>query len=203
MKYEEIAKRIIEEESKALAALAENIPSAFGLLVDYILNSEGKVICTGMGKSGYIARKIAASLTSTGTPAIYLHPAEASHGDLGIIGKKDIIIALSNSGETKELNDILDYAERNSIKLASFTGNTWSNLAKKSDFHIYLPCGSEASKIGAPTTSAILSLAAGDALCVALQEFRGFTEENFRLLHPGGEDRRENLIPGALLNKHR
>ena len=182
-----IAKRVILEESVALGKLSDNLPNDFSRIVDYIAGFKGKVILTGMGKSGYIAHKIAASFSSTGTASFYLHPAEASHGDLGMITENDLVIMLSNSGETKELFDIVDYCKRFAIKLIAITMGADSTIAKNSDFLLLIPTSKEASLIAAPTTSALMMLSIGDALTIAVQEEKGFSAEDFRLYHPGGK----------------
>jgi arabinose-5-phosphate isomerase len=146
------------------------------------------VIVTGMGKSGHIARKIAATFASTGTPAYFVHPGEASHGDLGVISRDDVIVALSWSGETVELKDLIDYAKRFRVALIAITANAESTLARAADVVLTLPAAAEACPLGlAPTTSTLVQLALGDALAVALFESRGFTALDFKALHPGGK----------------
>lgn len=186
-----IGKRVIATERDALAHLADALGVAFveaTLLMSKIgLDQVGRIIVSGMGKSGYIAQKIAATLASTGTPAQFVHPAEAAHGDLGMITAHDVIIAISNSGETAELAALLDYARSHKIDLIAITSNPHSTLAKISKIALILPVMPEASEIGlAPTTSTTLSLALGDALCVALMEYRQFSPEQFKIFHPGG-----------------
>lgn len=187
MHYPNIAKRVIVEEAAALTNLSNNIPTDFDFIVDHIVQFKGRVILTGIGKSGYIAHKIAASFASTGTAAFYIHPAEASHGDLGMISKDDLVIMLSNSGETKELFDIINYCKRFAIKIVGITMKANSNLAKNSDFLLLIPAINEASLIAAPTTSALMMLSIGDALTIAVQESKGFTKDDFRVFHPGGK----------------
>lgn len=187
MDYLDIAKRVITAESIALKELSQNLPADFIKIVEHITNFKGRIILTAIGKSGYIARKIAASFASTGTAAFYLHPAEASHGDLGMITENDLVIILSNSGETKELFDIIKYCKRFSIKIVSMTMNAYSNIALNSDFLLLIPTIKEASFISAPTTSSLLMLSLGDALTTCVHEARGFTEEDFHLFHPGGK----------------
>lgn len=182
-----VAKRVILQESDALAQLSQNLPSDFNRLVDHIINFQGRIILTGIGKSGYIANKIAASFASTGTVAFYLHPAEASHGDLGMVTKNDLVFMLSNSGETKELFDIMKYCKRFSIKIVTMTMNALSTIAVNSDFLLLIPKLKEVSNIAAPTTSALMMLALGDALTTAVHEARGFSAEDFYLYHPGGK----------------
>ncbi len=160
----------------------------FSTAVDLILGRTGRVIVSGMGKSGHVARKIAATLASTGTPAYFVHPGEASHGDLGMIKPSDAILLLSWSGETKELADIITYSRRHHIGLIAITAGNTSTLAKEADIPLILPRAEEACPNGlAPTTSTTMQLAIGDALAVALLEARGFTAANFRDFHPGGK----------------
>lgn len=180
-------KEVIEQEAKALLDLANNLSPVFSQVVDKILSLSGRVIFAGIGKSGYIARKIAASFASTGTPSIYLHPAEASHGDLGMITKDDLMFLFSNSGETKELGDIINYCKRFSIEIVAITMNPKSTLAKYSDSLLQIPKWQEASSIGAPTTSSTMMLALGDALVVATHEQRGICHNVFGTFHPGGK----------------
>ncbi|ABS67140.1 KpsF/GutQ family protein [Xanthobacter versatilis] len=182
----------LDAEKAGLAALAEAMAgplgAAFDVAVATIQNSHGRVIVTGMGKSGHVARKIAATLASTGTPAHYVHPAEASHGDLGMITTDDVIVALSWSGETVELHDIVDYSRRFDVPLIAFTSNTESALASSASVVLSLPVAQEACPHGlAPTTSTLMQLALGDALAVALLQSRGFTALDFRQFHPGGK----------------
>jgi arabinose-5-phosphate isomerase len=187
MTHLEIAKNVINRQSRALEILSDNIPSDFPALVDHILKLKGRVILVGMGKSGYIAKKIAASLASTGTPAFFIHPSEASHGDLGMITDIDLVIMLSNSGETKELFDTVNYCKRYNIPIAAITMKEYSSLANNSDFLLTLPIQSESSTLSAPTTSALMTLSLGDALVTALHEAKGFTQDDFKLFHPGGK----------------
>ena len=170
------------------AALRDGLGDAFIAAIDMIRAASGRVIVTGMGKSGHVARKIASTLASTGTPALYVHPAEASHGDLGMITKDDVIIALSWSGETSELKNLTDYSQRHRIGLIAVTASAASTLAKTADVVLTLPQAREACPHNlAPTTSALMQLALGDALAIALLESRGFTAAQFGLLHPGGK----------------
>lgn len=182
----------LEAEKAGLAALAEAMAgplgAAFDVAVATIHNSHGRVIVTGMGKSGHVGRKIAATLASTGTPAHYVHPAEASHGDLGMVTTDDVIVALSWSGETVELRDLVDYSRRFDVPLIAFTSNPESALASSASVVLTLPLAQEACPHGlAPTTSTLMQLALGDALAVALLQSRGFTALDFRQLHPGGK----------------
>lgn len=183
--------RVLMMEATALQALAADLSgdsgAAFGAALDLLEAVSGRVIVTGMGKSGHVARKIAATLASTGSPAQYVHPGEASHGDLGMITAKDAVLALSNSGETVELGDILAYSRRFSIPLIALTSRAGSTLAKTADVALVLPDSPEACPMGlAPTTSTTLMLALGDALAVALIERRNFSATDFSALHPGG-----------------
>lgn len=187
MSHINIAESVIKGQSEALKVLLQNIPADFPRLVDYILKLKGRVILVGMGKSGYIARKVAASLASTGTPAFYIHPGEASHGDLGMITENDMVIMVSNSGETKELFDTINYCKRYNVKIAGITMRPESTLAQNSDFLLLLPKQKESSNIAAPTTSALMTLSLGDSLVTALHEARGFSSEDFRVFHPGGK----------------
>ena len=187
MDYVTLAKNSILDQSKALHVLAHDIPRDFSDLVEYILKFKGRVVLMGMGTSGYIAKKIAASLASTGTPAFYIHPGEASHGDLGMITEIDMVIMLSNSGETKELFDTINYCKRFNIKIAAITMNSNSTLGKSSDFLLKLPTQSETSSISAPTTSSLMTLSIGDALVTTLHQSKGFTKEDFKIFHPGGK----------------
>jgi arabinose-5-phosphate isomerase len=178
---------VLTAESEALAALADDIDQDFGRAVDLLSTVEGRVIVTGMGKSGHIARKIAATFASTGTPAVFVHPAEASHGDLGMVASGDLVLALSNSGETAELNDIVEHAGRFRIPLIAIIGRGDSTLGDSADVALVLPNMPEACPNGmAPTTSTTMTLALGDALAVALMKRSGFTGIDFKLLHPGG-----------------
>ncbi len=182
------ARRVLGLEADAIRALAAGLGPAFTAALDLLAAVSGRVIVTGMGKSGHIARKIAATLASTGTPAMFIHPAEASHGDLGMITDKDALLALSNSGETAELADLVAYAKRFAIPLAAVTARADSALARAATVALVYPDADEACPMGlAPTTSTTLMLALGDALAVALLERKGFSADDFRLLHPGGK----------------
>lgn len=181
------AKRVLKIESDAVAALIDRIDERFEQAVEMILDCKGRVVVTGMGKSGLIGKKIAATLASTGTPALFLHPAEGIHGDLGMVTRGDTVIALSNSGETEEVARMLPALKRLGIKLIALTGNTDSTLAKNSDVVIDVGVKEEACPLGlAPTASTTATLAMGDALAVALLDKRGFREEDFACFHPGG-----------------
>lgn len=183
-----IAKGVLEQESNALSTLASAIPSDFSAVVDLILGSKGRVVVSGMGKSGHIGNKISATLASTGTPSFFVHPAEASHGDLGMVTPADVCILISNSGETSELCDILAHCARFNIPIVGISKNPQSTLMTAASLKLTLPDLPEACPIGmAPTTSTVLTLAMGDALAVALMEHRSFKPENFRNYHPGGK----------------
>ncbi|MFA5256225.1 MAG: KpsF/GutQ family sugar-phosphate isomerase [Candidatus Omnitrophota bacterium] len=183
----EIARRVLRIERDALSSLINRIDSNFERAVDAIYIIEGRVIVTGMGKPGFIAQKISATLSSTGTPSLYLHPAEALHGDLGRVTKDDLILALSNSGETEEIVKFLPIVRKIGAKLVAMTGNIGSTLAKNADYVINTSVKREACSLGlAPTTSTTAMLAMGDALAVALLEKKGFKAKDFALFHPGG-----------------
>ena len=182
------ARRVLETGARALLSMAENLDGAFISALDILTAVKGRVIVSGMGKSGHIARKIAATFASTGTPAQFIHPAEASHGDLGMITRADACLILSNSGETPELGDIIAHSRRFGIPLIGIARNLDSTLLRAADVALVLPPAPEACPMGlAPTTSTTASLALGDALAVALMERKGFSADDFRLLHPGGQ----------------
>jgi arabinose-5-phosphate isomerase len=181
------ARRVITYASDAIRALGDGLGGDFSRAVDLILAVKGRVIVSGMGKSGHVARKIAATLTSTGTPSHFVHPAEASHGDLGAITRADALLMLSNSGETRELSDLITFANRFRIPIVGIASRSDSALLKSSDVALVLPIAREACPMGlAPTTSTTLMLVLGDALAVALMERRGFTPDQYREFHPGG-----------------
>ena len=180
--------RVIRREAGALEVLADGLDESFSKAVGLLMAAKGRVIVSGMGKSGHIARKIAATFASTGTPAHFVHPAEASHGDLGMVAEGDVLIVLSNSGETSELADILAHAKRFGIPLIGIASREGSTLMRQATVGILLPQVPEACETGiVPTTSTTLSLALGDALAIALMEHRAFTPEHFRMFHPGGK----------------
>ncbi len=182
------AKRVLSIEAKALDGLADSLGESFCRALDILAGVSGRVIVTGMGKSGHIGNKIVSTLSSTGTPAFFVHPAEASHGDLGMITTDDAVLALSNSGETSELADIVAYAKRFEIPLIGVTGGLDSALAEAADVTLILPESEEACPLGlAPTTSTTVMLALGDAMSVALLERKGFSPDEFHVLHPGGK----------------
>ena len=189
--YIESALRTLETEADGMTALAASVQDGMGrsfiAAVDLIRGAKGRLIVTGMGKSGHVARKIAATLASTGTPAFFVHPGEASHGDLGMITPDDVILALSWSGETAELKNMIDYSRRFRIGLVAMTADAASTLGKAADVALVLPQAREACPHNlAPTTSSLMQLGLGDALAIALLESRGFTPVDFGLLHPGG-----------------
>ncbi|SPJ27101.1 KpsF/GutQ family sugar-phosphate isomerase [Falsiruegeria mediterranea] len=186
--FQDIARRVIAVEQDGLRQLADGLDESFDRAVETLLNATGRIIISGMGKSGHIARKIAATLASTGTPAHFVHPAEASHGDLGMMAQGDVAMVLSNSGETPELADMVAYTRRFNIPLIGVASRPDSTLLKQSDVALVLPKAQEACGTGiVPTTSTTMTLALGDALAVALMEHRSFTPENFREFHPGGK----------------
>ncbi len=181
------ARRVIEHAVRALGAMGEGLNGDFSRAIDTILGVRGRVIVSGMGKSGHIARKIAATLASTGTPAHFIHPAEASHGDLGMVTREDALLMLSYGGETAELNDLITFAKRIGVPIIGIAGEATSTLLQASDVALVLPKAQEACPMGlAPTTSTTMMLALGDALAVALMERRGFTADQYRDFHPGG-----------------
>lgn len=181
-------RRVLQIEGLALCAFAEGLGESFASAVALMLEARGRIVVSGMGKSGHVGRKIAATLASTGSPSQFVHPAEASHGDLGMVTPDDVVLVLSNSGETPELADIIAHTRRFSIPMIGVASNSDSTLLKQSDVALVLPNAPEACSVGlAPTTSTTLTLALGDALAVALMEQRQFTPEDFRSFHPGGK----------------
>ena len=183
----EAALRVTSLAANGLIKMGRKLGSNFSDCIDLLSKLNGKVIVTGMGKSGHVGNKIAATLASTGTQAFFVHPAEASHGDLGMISEEDVVIALSKSGETKELSDIMSYTRRFGIPLIGITSEVESSLADNSDILLCLPDIEEAGPHGVPTTSTTLMISLGDALAVALLERRGFSSDDYRLFHPGGK----------------
>ena len=182
------ARDVLATEAAGLRALAASLDARFAAAVDLLIGASGRVVVSGMGKSGHVATKIAATLASTGTTALYVHPAEASHGDLGMIVEGDAVLALSNSGETAELADLIAYTRRFAIPLIAITGGAKSSLAVAADVALILPPAPEACPMGlAPTTSTTMQMALGDALAVALLTRRGFSPTDFRRFHPGGK----------------
>ena len=188
MEIIESAQKALNDEIEGLSLLKEFFNSNFEEAVKAIFNSKGKVVVTGVGKSGHIGRKISATLSSTGTPSYFIHPTEASHGDMGMIEKSDIILAISWSGETTELANIVKYALENKIILIGLSSNKESHLAKSSDIALNIPLVEEACPNGlAPTTSTTMQLVIGDAIAISLLNIREFNKDNFRSLHPGGQ----------------
>ena len=184
----QVGRRVLATEAEALTTLAEGLGEPFDHAVETLAGLSGRVICTGVGKSGHVARKIAATLASTGRPAIFVHATEASHGDLGMIGPDDAVLALSKSGETRELADVIAFAKRFGSPLIGMTAKADSALGSQSDILLLLPDAPEATgQVDAPTTSTTLQIALGDALAVALLERAGFTAQDFRVFHPGGK----------------
>lgn len=183
-----VGRRVLQSEAEALGLLAASLDGAFKDAVEALFSARGRIVCTGMGKSGHVARKIAATLASTGSAAMFVHPSEASHGDLGMIGPGDVILALSKTGETRELADLIAYAKRFAIQLIAMTVAPASALGRAASLVLVLPDAPEAADaVNAPTTSTTLQMALGDALAVALMERRGFRPQDFGVLHPGGK----------------
>ncbi len=198
MSYIESAKRTIEIERDAINDLIDRIGSPFEQACEQIRQCQGRVVVTGMGKSGHIANKIAATLASTGTPAFFVHPGEASHGDLGMITPQDVVLAISNSGNTSEIATILPLIKRMGAPLISMTGNPESILAKQANINLDISIRQEACPLGlAPTSSTTVTLVMGDALAVALLEAKGFSAEDFAFSHPGGSLGRKLLLKVA------
>ncbi len=200
------AKEVLYTEAKAIEIMAEALDSELGKIfeeaIKAILNVKGRVVVTGMGKSGHIAKKIAATMASTGTPAFFVHPAEASHGDMGMITTDDIVIGISKSGNTAELAGVLTYCTRYALPLIAITENKDSELAKHAKFPLIVPNKAEACPLGAaPTTSTTLALALGDAIAITLLSERGFTAENFNVYHPGGHLGKKLMIVREIMHK--
>ena len=187
----ESAQKVLDIESHGLALLKDSIGDAFVQAVHLMLNTKGRVIVSGMGKSGHVGQKMAATLASTGTPAFFVHPSEASHGDLGMLTKSDTLITISNSGESREMGDIISFSRRFGIPMIAITGSATSSMAQAADIVLLIPNkkdAPEACPLGmAPTTSTTTTIALGDALAVVLLEMRGFTREQFHDRHPGGK----------------
>lgn len=193
--YRSVARQVLETEVAGLTQLDQYFNDDFCNACDLILNNKGKVVVMGMGKSGHIGKKIAATLASTGTSAFFVHPGEAAHGDLGMIGAGDVVIAISNSGESGEILSLFPVLKRLNIKIISMTGKPASNMATLSDIHLQISVPEEACPLGlAPTTSTTATLVMGDALAVALLQARGFTAQDFALSHPGGALGRQLLL---------
>lgn len=190
-----LARSVLHIEAEAVQALADRLDEQFHRAVQLIMACKGRVVVTGMGKSGHVAGKIAATLASTGTPAFFVHPGEASHGDLGMIAHDDVVIALSNSGESAEITAILPLIKRRGAKLVGMSGNPSSTLGRESDVHLNAAVDKEACPLNlAPTASTTAALALGDALAVTLLDMRGFTPEDFARTHPGGSLGRRLLV---------
>jgi arabinose-5-phosphate isomerase len=182
-----LAREVIEIEAQMIANLADRIDHNFLSACEYLHNCEGRIVVIGIGKSGHISKKIAATLASTGSPAFFIHPSEAKHGDIGMITRKDAVLALSNSGESEEITSILPFIKRLDVPLIAMTGKPKSTLAKAATVHLDVSVEKEACPLGlAPTSSTTAALVMGDALAMALLDMRGFTENDFALSHPGG-----------------
>jgi len=185
--FQKAGRQVIKTEAEALLLLVDALDDQFDAAIDAMLASTGRIIVSGMGKSGHIARKIAATFASTGTPAHFVHPAEASHGDLGMMAQGDVVLVLSFSGETPELSDIIAYTRRFDIPLIGIAARAQSALIRQADIGLVLPKADEACGTGiVPSTSTTMTLALGDALAISLMKHRQFTPENFRDFHPGG-----------------
>jgi len=183
----DIAKKVLQTEADAVSSLIDRLDQTFEKAIEIILNSKGKVVVTGMGKSGLVGKKLAATLASTGTPSFFMHPAEASHGDLGMVTADDVIIAISNSGETDEIVGLLPFLKRFNVGLISLTGNHGSTLAKAAEVNLDISVQEEACPLGiVPTSSTTAALAMGDAIAVALLTKRGFKKDDFASFHPSG-----------------
>ena len=186
-KIQEIANEVLESEVESILLLKSSLGEDFLLALDKMKSCEGKIIVTGMGKSGIVGRKFAATLSSTGTPAIYMHPSEASHGDLGVIGSNDLVFTLSYGGESSELKDLFSYCKRKGVEIIAMTGNSESELARNSDVTLLFEVKREAGPLGlAPTTSSTVSLVYCDMLAMCLLDLKGFQETDFAEVHPGG-----------------
>ncbi|MBM3618558.1 MAG: SIS domain-containing protein, partial [Alphaproteobacteria bacterium] len=181
------ARAVLGQEIKGLQALEAWLGQPFADAVELISKTKGRLIVSGMGKSGHVGKKIVATMASTGTPSYFVHPGEASHGDLGMITRDDVVLLLSNSGETKELGDIVAYCLRFGIPIIGMVRRQESTLVQESTIPLVLPATAEVSPTGAPTTSTTMMMALGDALAIALLERRGFTPEEFHVFHPGGK----------------
>ena len=195
-----IGREVILQEQKALGDLATMLDGDFSRAVEAVLACRGRIAVTGMGKSGHVARKIAATLASTGTPAYFLHPAEAGHGDLGMVTTRDLVLALSNSGETREIFNVIDFASRHGVPVIAVTSRRQSVLGRMADIVLELPRTGEAKPLAcAPTTTTTMSLALGDALAMAVLHVRGFTEEQFHEFHPHGALGRRLALAGEIM----
>jgi arabinose-5-phosphate isomerase len=197
-----VARRVFATEAKGLEALGQSLDAGFSDAVDLIDKCKGRVVVSGMGKSGHVAHKIAATLASTGSPAFFVHPAEASHGDLGMVTRADVVVAISNSGETAELADLIAHTKRFRIPLIAITSRSKSSLADNADITLLLPATAEACPVGlAPTTSTTMTMALGDAIAVALMERRDFTADDFQRFHPGGQIGRNLLKVADIMHR--
>lgn len=182
------ARAVLKREADAVRTLSESIDASFSAALDILWHVRGRIVVSGMGKSGHVGRKFAATLASTGTPALFVHPSEASHGDLGMVANEDAVVILTNSGETPELNDLVGYARRTGIPLITISGQAKASQSQAADVALVLPDVEEAGPMGlAPTTSTTMMMALGDALAIALLERRGFSADDFHALHPGGK----------------
>lgn len=198
----EIARAVLETEARSVAALIPQLDESFDRAIDLIAAAAGRVVCTGMGKSGLILRKVAATLSSTGTPALFLHPAEAIHGDIGMIAEGDVVLAASYSGKTEELLRLVEILGRLDVPLIILTGDADSKLARLADVHLPVAIDQEACPLNlAPTASTTATLAMGDALAMALSEQRGFSHSDFARLHPGGDLGRRLLTVGEMMRR--
>jgi len=199
--HQAVGRNVLALEAEALATLAGALDERFDAAVELLAGCSGRVVVSGMGKSGHVARKIAATMASTGTPALFVHPGEASHGDLGMIVQGDAVLALSNSGETAELSDLVAHCKRFGLGLVAIIGRPESSLARDADVALLLPPAPEACPMGlAPTTSTTMQMALGDALAVALLTRRGFTATDFRMFHPGGRLGAKLMRVGQLMH---
>lgn len=196
------AKRVLEVEAAAILGLIERLDGTFVSVVECIASTAGRVVTMGVGKSGIICKKISATLASTGTPSFFLHPTEAIHGDLGMLVKGDVVLAISNSGETEELVKLIPHIKRIGVEIVAITGKPQSTLAKNADYHLSAEISEEACPLGlAPTASTTATLALGDAVAMALLQRRGFKEEDFAFLHPGGKLGKRFLKVADLMHK--
>jgi arabinose-5-phosphate isomerase len=197
----DVARQVLETEANAIRNLMENLPEEFDRAVELIVGCAGRVVFTGLGKSGIICRKISATMRSTGTPALFMHPAEAIHGDLGMVTEKDLVVAVSNSGTTEEILDLLAVLRRIGVSLIAISSNPESPLAEAADLHLDVGVRREACPMNlAPTASTTASLALGDALAMAVSVKKGFKEEDFARLHPGGKLGKRFLKVGDLMH---
>jgi arabinose-5-phosphate isomerase len=197
----DIAKQVVSDEIAGLNDLRDFINKDFEKIIQKIIDTKGRIIFSGMGKSGYVARKISSTLSSTGIPSLFIHPAEAGHGDLGMITNQDIVVLLSNSGDTFELNTIVDYCKRFNIFIVGITRKNDSILSKIADLPIVLPNSKEASDIEIPSTSIIMMISFWDAITIVLQKLKNFSQEDFKNLHPGGKIGAKLLKVSKLMHK--